>query len=82
MPNYEPLRALTHFPLQSGQEVGVAVPRLTLQPNFICSGITPLGALKHFPLQSAQGVEAVGPKYIFGHVRMMVTCQPNFSPIS
>ena len=55
--------------------------------NLCCSGCSPgkspFGALTRFPLQSGKGLRVAGPpKYLFGNVPMMVTCQPNFNPIS
>ena len=47
-----------------------------------CSpGKSPSGALTRFPLQSGQGLEAAGPKYIFGQLPKMVTCQTKFNSI-
>ena len=47
-----------------------------------CSpGKSPCGALTRLPLQSGQGLEAAGPKYLFGQLPKMVTCQTKFNSI-
>ena len=58
---------------------------VTCQANLSCSGISPgkspFSAVTHFPLKAGQWLGAAGPKFIFGHVPKMVTCEPNFYPI-